>query len=46
MKVPNCTIVCKVTGKRVNCGAVYDLEISVQYRFIGLKKQLKGQKRA
>ena len=38
MKIPNCTIACKVTGKRVNCGAGYVLEISVQYRFISAKK--------
>ena len=35
MKIPNCTIGCKVTGKRVNRGAGYGLEIPVQYRFIG-----------
>ena len=38
MKIPSCTIGCKVTGKRVNRGTVYDLEIPVQYRFIGAKK--------
>ena len=38
MKIPNCTIRCKVTGKRVNRGAGYGLEIPVQYRFIGAKK--------
>ena len=38
MKIPNCTIGCKVTGKRVNCGAGYGLEILVQYRFIGAKR--------
>ena len=29
MKIPNCTIGCKVTGKRVNRGAGYGLEIPV-----------------
>lgn len=38
MRIPNCTISCKVTGKRVNRGAGYGLEIPVQYRFIGAKK--------
>ena len=38
MKIPKCTIRCKVTGKRVNCGAGYGLEIPVQYRFIGAEK--------
>ena len=38
MKIPNCTIRCKVTGKRVNRGAGYGLEILVQYRYIGAEK--------
>ena len=38
MKIPNCTIGCKVTRKRVNRGADYGLEIPVQYRFIGAEK--------
>ena len=38
MKIPNCTIGCKVTGKRVNRGAGYGLEIPVQNRFIGAEK--------
>ena len=38
MKIPNCTIRCKVTGKRVNRGAGYGFEIPVQYGFIGAKK--------
>ena len=38
MKIPNCTIGCKVTGKRVNRGAGYGLEIPVRYRFIGAKE--------
>ena len=35
MKISNCTIECKVTGKRVNRGAGYGLEITVQYTFTG-----------
>ena len=38
MKIPICTIRCKVTVKRLNRGAGYGLEIPVQYRFIGAKK--------
>ena len=38
MKIPNCTIGCKVTGKRVNRRAGYGLEIPLQYRFIGAEK--------
>ena len=38
MKIPNCTIRCKVSGKRVNRGAGYGLEILVQYRFIGAER--------
>ena len=38
MKIPNGAIGCKVTGKRVNRGVGYGLEIPVQYRFIGVKK--------
>ena len=44
MKIPNCTIRCKVTGKHVNLGAGYGFEIPVQYRFIGAEKQLNRQK--
>ena len=38
LKIPNCTIGCKVTGKRVNRGAGYGLEIPVQYIFVGAEK--------
>ena len=38
MKIPNYTIGFKVTGKHVNHGAGYGLEIPVQYRFIGAEK--------
>ena len=38
MKISNCTIGCKVTGKRVDRGAGYGLGILVQYRFIGAVK--------
>ena len=40
MKIPNCTISCKVAGKRVNRGAGYGLEIPVQYRFFDAKKAI------
>ena len=38
MKIPDCTIGCKVTGKRVNRAAGYGFEIPIQYRFIGVGK--------
>ena len=38
MKIPNCNIGCKVTGKRVNRRAGYGLDIPIQYRFIVAKK--------
>ena len=41
MKIPNYTIGCKVTGKHVNRGAGYSLEIPVQYKFIGAEKAVK-----
>ena len=44
MKIPNCTIGCKVTGKRVNRGPGYCLEIPVQYRFIGAEKAVEWEK--
>ena len=44
-KIPNCTIGCKVTGKRVNRGAGYGLEIPVQYRFIGAEKAVEWAKK-
>ena len=40
VKIPNCIIGCKVTGKRVNRGAGCGVEIPVQYRFIGAKKEV------
>ena len=45
MKIPNCTIGCKVTGKRVNRGAGYGLEIPVRYRFIGAEKAVEWAKK-
>ena len=45
MKIPNSTIGCKVTGKRVNRGVDYGLEIPVQYRVIGAKKAVKWAKK-
>ena len=41
MKIPLCTIGCKVTGKHVNRGTGYGLEIPLQYRFIGAEKAVK-----
>ena len=38
MKIPNCTIGCKVTGKRVNRRVGYGLEIRIQCKFIGAEK--------
>ena len=38
MKIPGCSIACKVTGKRVNRGAGYGLEIPVSYELIGAEK--------
>ena len=37
-KIPSCSLRCKVTGKRVNRGAGYGLEIPVAYELIGRKK--------
>ena len=45
MKIPNCTIGCKVTGKCVNRGVGYGLEIPVQYRFIGAEKAVEWAKK-
>ena len=38
MRIPNSTIGCKITGKRVNRGAGYGLEIPAEYSFIGAVK--------
>ena len=40
MKIPNCSIGRKVTGKPVNRGGGYGLEITVQYRFINAEKAI------
>ena len=37
LTLPNCAIKWKVTGKRINCGAGYVLEIPVQYNFFVIK---------
>ena len=37
-KIPSCSLRCKVTGKRVNRGAGYELEIPVVYELIGPEK--------
>ena len=37
-KIPNWIIGCKVAGKRVDRRAGYEIEISVQYRYIGTEE--------
>ena len=38
--LPNCTIGYEVTGKRVNRGGGYGLEIPAKYTFLGLNKAI------
>ena len=38
LSLPNCTISCEVTGKRVNRAGGYGLEIPVKYTFLGPNK--------
>ena len=46
VKIPNCANRCKVTGKFVNRGACYGLEIPIQYRSIGAEKAVEwGEKK-
>ena len=40
LSLPNCTISCEVTGKRVNRGGRYGLEIPVKYTFLGPNKAI------
>ena len=40
LSLPNCTISCEVTGKRVNRGGGYGLEILVKYTFLGPNKAI------
>ena len=40
LTLPNCAIKWKVTGKRLNRGAGYGLEIPVQYIFFGQERLL------
>ena len=40
LTLPNCAIKWKVTGKRLNRGAGYGLEIPVQYIFFGPERLL------
>ena len=40
LTLPNCTIKCTVTGKRVNHGAGYGLEIPVNSKFLGPVKAI------
>ena len=44
-KIPSCSLRCKVTGKRVNRGAGYVLEIPVVYELSGPRKLLIGGKK-
>ena len=41
LSLPNCTISCEVTGKRVNRGGGYGLEIPVKNSFLGSNKAIK-----
>ena len=40
LSLPNCTISCEVTGKRVNRGGGYGLEVPVKYTFLGPNKAI------
>ena len=40
LTLPNCTIKCTVTGKRVNHGAGFGLEIPVNFKFLGPVKAI------
>ena len=40
LSLPNCTISCEVTGKSVNRGGGYGLEIPVKYTFLGPNKAI------
>ena len=45
LSLPNHTIRVLVSGKRINCGAGYGLEIPVEYVFNGNKKSLQWAKK-
>ena len=45
LSLPNHTIRVLVTGKRINRGAGYDLQIPVEYMFNGNKKALQWAKK-
>ena len=40
LSLPNCTISCELTGKRVNRGGGYGLEIPVKYTFLESNKAI------
>ena len=40
LTLPNCVIKCTVTGKRVNHGAAYGLEIPVNFKLLGPAKAI------
>ena len=44
LSLSSCSISCEVTGKRVNRGDGYGLEIPVKYKFIGLEKTINWMK--
>ena len=46
LTLPNCTIKCTVIGKRVNHGAGYGLEISVNSKFLGAAKAIQWAENA
>ena len=46
LTLPNCTIKCTVIGKRVNHGAGYGLEISVNSKFLGAVKAIQWAENA
>ena len=41
LKLPNAKISCQVSGKRVNSGAGFGLEVPVAYTFYGHEKAIK-----
>ena len=41
MKLPNSKISCQVSGKRINRGAGFGLEVPVTYTFYGHEKAIK-----
>ena len=46
LTLPNCTIKCTVTGKRVSHGAGYGLEIPLNFKFLGAAKAIQWAENA